>query len=387
MRKTGTLKKNTKNQNICFNVLMKFTVSLLSLLFSLTLFSNDIPTLSDEELEFLITDETIRYENVLLNQLQIEAYVGITSIESDVQKVSNTIFAFANEEISYDDLWLILDPIKEGAFNSSEALEDSISKLNFRSQSDKAFFAPLYNLGYENLSILNNFLRDFARNLVNQIESIENGDIDKYDMYLSQSQILGAKANLRQAVTKEIGAKIMPASNINHFLGQFDAHLTRVAAYFLLINGTYMLNELDKKQLKEYVSNAEESFDMLANKSLKRNMFRRMESLESKLMRFANDDEMGLVRQTKQWLELYYLSSINISENYLKMLELYIKNQDKFNYSETEGAIQNLSEWDYLNSRITIDSDQNAKAALAFNDGFIEIGNILIKYRDVYLEN
>ena len=360
---------------------MKLSTSLFSFFFSLTLLSNDIPTLSDEELTLIVIDETIRYENILLNQLQSEAYVAFTSIEMDSQKVSDAIFAFSDEELSYDQFWLILDPIKKGAFNSSEALENSISKLNFRSQSDKEFFAPIYNLGYENLSRLNSSLRDYARNLVNQIESIENGDIDKYDMYLSQSQIFGAKVNLRQADTKEIGARIMPSSNINHFLGQFDAHLTRVAAYFLLINGTYMLDELDKKQLKEYILNAKESFDMLTNKSLKRNMYRRMESIEIGLRNFANADEMDFVSKTKEWLDLYYLSSISMSENYLKMLELYQKNQDKLNYSETEGEIQSLREWDYINSRIILDADQNSKAAVAFNEGFIEIGNIILKYR------
>ena len=78
---------------------MKFAVYLLSLLFSLTLFSNDIPTLSDEELELIVTDKTIRYENVLLNQLQIEAYVAITSIETDVQKVSNAIFEIGRAHV------------------------------------------------------------------------------------------------------------------------------------------------------------------------------------------------------------------------------------------------------------------------------------------------
>ena len=31
---------------------------------------------------------------------------------------------------------------------------------------------------------MSNFLRDYARNLVNQIESLEIGDIDKYDMHI-----------------------------------------------------------------------------------------------------------------------------------------------------------------------------------------------------------
>ena len=366
---------------------MKLFISFLSFIFSLSLFSADIEPLSQDELAFLVTDETLRYENVLLNQVQVEAFQYIAETEANGIKVSEAIFSFYADEISNEELWLILDPIKEGAFRLSEALEKRISTLSFRSKSDKEFFHPIYELSYNNLSSLNNFLRDYARNLVNQIESLEIGDIDKYDMHISQSQIIGAKLNLRQADIKELASKIMPSSNINHFLGQFDAHATRIAAYFLLTNGTYMREELDRKKLKEFISKARESFRKQKNDYLKREMFNEMEKIESRLRLFATPDELALCLNTKEALNLFYLSSISQSENYLKVLELFEKNKDKLSYSDTEGEIQSLSEWDYLSSKINIDADQTLKSGVAFNEGFIELGNIILKYRDLYLKN
>ena len=112
-----------------------------------------------------------------------------------------------------------------------------------------------------------------------------------------------------------------------------------------------------------------------------------MEKIESRLRLFATPDELALCLNTKEALNLFYLSSISQSENYLKVLELFEKNKDKLSYSDTEGEIQSLSEWDYLSSKINIDADQTLKSGVAFNEGFIELGNIILKYRDLYLKN
>ena len=179
----------------------------------------------------------------------------------------------------------------------------------------------------------------------------------------------------------------MPSSNINHFLGQIDAHASRVAAYFLLTNGSYMLEELDKKKLKEFISKARDSFKEQKNDYLKRNTFNKMKNIESRLRLFATPSELASCLKTAEALNLFYLSSISQSGNYIKILELFEKNQDKLSYSDTEGEIQSLNEWDYLNSKIIIDADQTLKSGIDFNQGFIEIGNIALKYRDIYLKN
>lgn len=366
---------------------MKLFLSILSLSFSLSLFSVDIEALSEKEMQLVVTDETIRQEYFTLNQLQVEAYQYISETENSAIEVSEAIFSFYRDEISNEELWLILDPIKESAFKSSEAFEKRLSSLSFRSKSDEEFFHPIYNFSYDNISSLNNFLRDYANNLVNQIESLETGDVERYDMYVSQNQITGAQLNLRQADIKELGSKILPTSNVNHFLGQIDAHASRVAAFFLLTNGNYMLDELDKKSFKEFISKARDSFKMQKSDYLKRKMFNRMESVENLLRSLATPSELALFLETREALNLFYMSSISQSENYLKILELFEKNQDKLSYSGTEGEIQMLNEWDYLNSKIAIDADQTLKSGIAFNQGLIELNNVILKYSSVNSKN
>ena len=68
------------------------------------------------------------------------------------------------------------------------------------------------------------------------------------------------------------------------------------------------------------------------------------------------------------------------------MVNMFEKNQDKLNYSSTDGEIQTFNEWEYINSKISLDSTQNLESGLAFNGGFIEIGNILLKYRNVIMQ-
>jgi len=361
---------------------MKLIFFIFSFILSSSIFPIDIDRLSDDEARILVLDNTIRSENVVLNQLYLEAYQLVAESENAVLRVQEAIFSYYEDGISNEELWFILDPIKEEAFRSSEAFENKISTLNFRSKSDKEFWQPIYNFSYSNLSSLNNYLRDYAKNLVNQIGSLEIGDIDKYDMYLSQSQIIGAKLNLSQADIKELGAKIIPSSNVNHFVGQFDAQGNRLAAYFLLINGTYMLDELDKKTLREFSSKANEAFKKQKNANLKRGMFNAIERIEKNFRIFANPDELAVAIDTKKALNLFYLSSINLSENYLKIIELFGNNKDKLSYSNSEGEIQSLSEWDYLNLKINIDAEQTLESGVAFNNGFIELGNIILKYQD-----
>ena len=67
-----------------------------------------------------------------------------------------------------------------------------------------------------------------------------------------------------------------------------------------------------------------------------------MEKIESRLRLFATPGELALCLKTKESLNLFYLSSISQSENYLKVLGLFEKNQDKLSYSDTEGEIQSL---------------------------------------------
>ena len=367
---------------MCFSFKMKAIFFILTFLFSLSIFPAYIDPLSADEARMLVVDKTIRNETVVLNQLQAEAIQISSEVANNIQTVSEAIYSFYGDEISNDEFWLILDPIKEDALKSPEAFEKKISTLNFRSKSNKEFFQPIYNLSYNNISTFNNFLRDYARNLVNQIESLEIGDIDKYDMHLSQSEIIAANLNLRQADVKELSAKILPSQNVNHFLGQFDAQATRVAAYFLLTNGKYMLDELDKKTLIDYSSKANEAFQKQKNANLKREMFNAIERIEKNFRLFATADEIATTINAKEKLNLFYLSSISQSENYLKVIGLFEKNSDRLSYADTDGEIQGLGEWDYLSSKISVDQEQARESGFAFNNIFIEIGNIILKYQD-----
>ena len=356
-------------------------VCFLSFIFTASAYPIDFDRLSDDEARMIVLDNIIREENFILNQLHVDAYQFIAQSENDVIRVSEAVYSFIGDEISNEELWLILDPIKEGAFTSSEAFEKKISALNFRSKSDKSFYLPIYNLSYENLSSLNNFLRDYARNLVNQIESLEIGDGDKYDMYLSESQIIGAQLNIRQADIKELSSKIIPSSNVNHFLGKFDAEATRIAAYFLLTNGKYMLDELDKKTFRELNSKAKDAFKKQNSDKLKKEMFDAIERIEKNFRVFANPDELTIAINAKKALKMFYLSSINQSENYLQVLDLFEQNINKLSYSDYEGEIQNLSEWDYLDSKISADADQTLESGIDFNNNFIELSEIIKKYQ------
>ena len=78
---------------------MKLFISFVSFIFSLSLFSADIEPLTQDELVLLVTDDTLRNENVILNQLQVEAFQYIAETEADIIKVSEAIFSFYVEDV------------------------------------------------------------------------------------------------------------------------------------------------------------------------------------------------------------------------------------------------------------------------------------------------
>lgn len=367
---TGTIMKKTQ-LIVCF----------ISFIFTTAAYPVDIDRLSASEASLLVLDDTIRKETLIFNQIYIDANQAMSQTENDMLRFSDAISSYISNEISDEEFWLIADSIKEDALKPSELLEKKISDINLRSNSDKKFFHPIYKFSYENLTKVSNVFRDFSLSLINQIESIEIGDIEKYDMHLTRSQIIGAQYNISQADVKELSSKILPSSNVNRYLGRLDADAQRIAAYHLLLNAEYMLNELDKETFDELHSKAKNAFKRLSDDKLKKEMFAAIEAIEKNIRTFINPDEFIIMTNARKKMDFFYLITINLSDNFLKIFDLFEQNIDMFSYIDTEGEIQSLREWNYLQSKISEDGTFHQEVGLALHNDLVEISNIVRKYQ------
>ena len=94
--------------------------------------------------------------------------------------------------------------------------------------------------------------------------------------------------------------------------------------------------------------------------------------------KLATPDEVETFKEINEGVEVYYDSSIRLSEDYLSLVELYIKNKGNLNYS-IDSPIQG-KEFDYINEKIGFDKEQSTMAAESVNKGIILLQNILLKY-------
>tara|TARA_B110000196_G_scaffold228964_1_gene197625 strand:+ start:1848 stop:2927 length:1080 start_codon:yes stop_codon:yes gene_type:complete len=357
---------------------MRLLFLYLTLIVSVNLHSVDLNPLTNEQQQQLVLDDTIRGELRLFNDLVLEGYEYIDEQGKTEQYISSLISNLFNEEISADEFFIALDSIKENAFKTLEIFEEKLSKINYRSQSNMEFFLPLYTFNYKEITNISSYLRSIARVLVNQIDSLEAGDVDKYDYFVARSGLLNTDFLLIMANSRDLASSITPRASIYHYVYKMDASAFRVAAYATKVNSLYILNELNEKKLKDLEIKTEDSYRKQKNLKLKKDLFDNLNRLLNLFGKLATPDEVETFKEINEGVEVYYDSSIRLSEDYLSLVELYIKNKGNLNYS-IDSPIQG-KEFDYINEKIGFDKEQSTMAAESVNKGIILLQNILLKY-------
>jgi|TARA_B110000967_G_C18827625_1_gene532241 hypothetical protein len=350
----------------------------LTLVVSANLHSADLNLLTNEQQQQLVLDDTIRGELRLFNDLLLEGYEYIDGQGKTEEKISSLISNFLNEEISIDELWIALDPIKKNAFKTSEIFEEKVSKINYRSLSDKKFFLPLYTFNYEEITKVNSYLRNTARIIVNQIDSLEAGDVDKYDYFIARSGLLNTDFLLIMANSRDLATSITPRSSIYHYIYKIDASTFRVSAFATKVNSLYILGELNEKKLKDLEIKVKDSYRKQTNLKLKKDLDNILNNLLNLFSQMATPDELDIFKELKEDVEMYYDSASRLSEDYLSLVELFTKNNVNLTYS-IDSTIQG-KEFDYINEKILFDKEQSTQFGESINKNIILVQNILLKY-------
>ena len=356
---------------------MRILLSLF-LFFSVNIYSADLEPLSEWETQQLTLDDVIRNESRIFNELFLEGLNYAGQLTQDEERISSLIFSFASEEISNEDLWITLDSIKGNIFKTPDIFEEKISKINYKSQSTKEFFQPLYTLNYNQLTNLSIYLRNHARLLSNQIESLETADLEKYDYFLARSGLLNTDHLMLMADSRDLAASIIPKTSIPYYIYRIEASFLRISGFAQKINSLYLLNELDQKNLKEIAAKARNSYRSLTNTKLKENLFYNVNRIEKLFKKIVSSDEMETFNELSEDISLYYDSSLRVSEDYLQLIELYEKNKENLSYT-TDSTLQG-KEFDYINEKIGFDRNQNIIYGESANQNLLVIQDILLTY-------
>ena len=372
------LENQPQRPYFCLNEFMRLFFLYLTLVVSANLHSADLNPLTNEQQQQLVLDDTIRSELRLFNDLILEGYEYIDEQGKTEENISSLIFNLFSEEISSDEFWIALDPIKENAFKTSEIFEEKVSKINYRSLSDKKFFLPLYTFNYEEITKVNSYLRNIARIIVNQIESLEAGDAAKYDYFLARSGLLNTDFLLIMANSRDLGSFITPRTSIYHDIFKIEASAFRVIAFATQVNSLYILNELNEKKLKDLEIKTKDSYRKQIDLKLKKDLHNNLNRLLNLFSKLATPEELDIFKELKEDVEMYYGSSIRLSEDYLSLVELFTKNKDNLTYS-IDSTIQG-KEFDYINEKIVFDKEQSTQFGESVNKKIILVQNILLKY-------
>ena len=333
---------------------------------------------ADEEAQMLLNDK-IRSEELSFNSLYQQGLNVIQQLNEYETTVNEDVFLVIDQKLTNEELFIYTDEVKKKISNLSDILSNDAMKINLKSEAGVGFYYPIYDSRYEIMNKMIDFIPRKSRLIGNQIMSLEEGDLEKYDYFTSRSGILSIEFALLMADYLDINTEISSSRSLGgYYVLKIDSLTTRISSNALRINNLYIMNELNISNLREEAKAARKFYALLSGSRLKMGL---SETTERFLIWMTEPSLSFTINEFKlieEWLidiDLFYDASLKASLSYINMIELFEDNSSDLTYTE-ESNIQG-KKFDSINATIELYKNQRVNLTDTINSGLIEIQSLI----------
>jgi len=332
----------------------------------------------NEEAQMLLNDK-IRSEELSFNSLYQQGLNVIQQLNEYEITINENIFLFIDEKLTNEELFIYTDEVKKKISNLSDILSNDAMKINLKSEAGVGFYYPIYDSRYEIMNKIIDYIPRKSRLILNQIMSLEEWDIEKYDYFQSQSGISSIEFQLLMADYLDINTEISSSRSIGgYYILKIDSLTTRISSTALRINTLFIMDELNISNLREEAKAARKFYAVLSGSRLKRGLSETTERFSIWMTEPSLSLTINELKLIEEWLidiDLFYDVSRKVSLSYINMIELFEDNSSDLTFTE-ESNIQG-KKFDSINASIELYTNQRANLTVTINSGLIEIQNLI----------
>ncbi len=349
---------------------MKRLSLLILSIFVLTVSSSDLRELTEGELKSLVKDSNWLSDNLFIQQ-NFQQGINLVYQQNEIQSYINQVvieyLEASDEDFSNEELWGILNPIKESAFEEAEEYQSILDAMPLQTASSLKTSQELYRFNRNLLNQIADYLWRNSRFTITLIEQLESGDLEKYDYQTGRSYILNADFLNILADFNEASVVLQEKGTLRRELLELDSKNVKLYALFNRAHGKYLMGELTPRDMQRYMDDSEDLYDEISNSKDISNIREIIQEFADNFAEISKKSEEireyeGLMQDYVETSDLYVSAILKSADGLIAGTKFYYRNRYDLN-----DEITSSSEFDYILAFQTFNQEQMAKSADKYN--------------------
>ena len=346
-------------------ILSLFTIQILPA--NTKLDSGDLIDLMKDPAYASESTELMEAMNGLMDLIYFQNY-----LQDEIHSYLDEFYA---DNLTNEELWVQLDSIESQIGSYSEDFDAFVSNINTSSNSSNPNLIYLYKTNIELIYDTNDYQIKNNKLTKDLLNSLVEGDIDKYNYLFSRGFLKGA--DFLELVSRNTRgqAEMLPETNLTKHILMVDSEVHSYIAIATRVNAFQMLDELDEAKLKEYKPQLDRAYKVINKRKSYTKLMTVLQNLENSVQDaedYGDDYTTYIEVARKVAINGKLLSDANIrnAESWKEIIDFYSRNID--NIETLYDSPSRSAEFNEIQTRQSFIHEQVAKYSDIFHEAYIE---------------
>tara|TARA_B110000259_G_scaffold187736_1_gene243070 strand:+ start:37 stop:1143 length:1107 start_codon:yes stop_codon:yes gene_type:complete len=293
--------------------------------------------------------------------------------------IADNLEEFYADNISNEKLWEELNFIENQIGTFSEDFNLTVMGRSTTSASTNPKAISLYKSSLKSIYDANDYQIDNNKTTRDLLSSLAKGDIDNYNYLVSRSSLKNADFIELVANNSRAQGERMPENSISRHVIMVDSDVIRYITIAMRVNALQMLNELDKKNYKDYKVKLDNAYKAISKgKSLSnlekasvnfKNLINELESSGKDFTKYIEIMERVMVNA-----KLLSDANIRNAETWKDIMDFYNRNIN--NIANLYDSASRSAEFDEIQNRQAFIQEQVSTYTDLYQEASVEFTKI-----------
>ncbi|MDA7801021.1 hypothetical protein N9A14_05045 [Gammaproteobacteria bacterium] len=268
--------------------------------------------------------------------------------------IAENLEEFYADNISNEKLWEELNSIENQIGTFSEDFNLAVMGISTTSASTNPKAISLYKSSLKIIYDANDYQIDNNKSTRDLLSSLAKGDIDNYNYLVSRGSLKNADFLELIANNTRAQGERLPETSIGRHVIMVDSDVIHYVAIAMRVNALQMLNELDKKNYKEYKVKLDNAYKVISKGKSLSNVKKAIANLENTIKELQSLDEdftiyIEIIERVMVNAKLLSEANIRNAESWKDMMDFYDRNIN--NITNLYDSASRSAEFDEMQTR------------------------------------